>query len=188
MEKLVQKGDKIKVHYTGKFENGTIFDSSEQSMHQCGSGHGHEHGEGDSCCNTHTEEEKKQEDSSCCGGGGHHHHELAPLEVEVGAGYVIKGFDEALLGMKVGERKSVTITPEMGYGQPMEQMIIKVKMSQFPAEPTPQVGMNLELTGQDGSAIPAIITEIEGEDVTIDANHPLAGRTLIFDLNLVEIL
>jgi peptidylprolyl isomerase len=70
----------------------------------------------------------------------------------------------------------------------MEQMIIKVKINQFPAEPIPEVGMDLELSGQDGSIIPATITHIEGEDVTIDANHPLAGKTLVFDLSLVEIL
>ena len=156
MENTVKKGDKIKVHYTGKFEDGTIFDSSE-------------------ACHHHHEE------------GHHHHHSHDPLEVEVGAGYVIKGFDDALVGMKVGEKKTVTISPEEGYGQPMEQMIIKVKKDQFPPEPEPQVGMDLELSGQDGSVIPATITHIEGDDVTIDANHPLAGKTLIFDLTLVEI-
>ncbi len=156
MENTVKKGDKIKVHYTGKFEDGTIFDSSE-------------------ACHHHHEE------------GHHHHHNHDPLEVEVGAGYVIKGFDDALIGMKAGDKKTVTIPPEEGYGQPMEQMIIKVKREQFPAEPIPEVGMDLELSGQDGSVIPATITHIEGDDITIDANHPLAGKTLIFDLTLVEI-
>jgi len=160
MDKLVQKGDKIRVHYTGKFEDGTVFDSSEACMH-----HGHDHE-----------------------GEHHHHHNHDPLEVEVGAGYVIPGFDNALVGMKIGDKKTVTITPDEGYGHPMEQMIIKVKIDQFPAEPIPEVGMDLELSGQDGSVIPATITHIEGEDVTIDANHPLAGKTLIFDLSLVEIL
>ncbi len=156
MENIVKKGDKIKVHYTGKFEDGTIFDSSE-------------------ACHHHHEE------------GHHHHHSHEPLEVEVGAGYVIPGFDNALVGMKIGDKKTVTITPEEGYGQPIEQMVIKVKKEQFPAEPIPAIGMDLELSGQDGSVIPATITHIEGDDVTIDANHPLAGKTLIFDLTLVEI-
>ena len=162
MERTVQKGDKIKVHYTGKFEDGTIFDSSEMDMHH----HHHHHEDGEEC---------------------NHEHELTPLEVEVGAGYVIPGFDNALLGMKVGEKKPVKIAPEDAYGQPYKEMIITVKMNQFPPTPKPEVGMDLQLTGQDGSVIPAVIVAINGDDVTIDANHPLAGKTLIFDLTLVEI-
>jgi len=156
MEKTVKKGDKVRVHYTGKFEDGTVFDSSEECMHE------HEH--------------------------EHHHHSHEPLEVEVGAGYVIKGFDDALIGMKVGDKKTVKILPAEGYGEAREDMIIKVKREQFPPQPEPQVGMDLELTGVNGGVIPATITKVEGDDITIDANHPLAGKTLIFDLKLVEIL
>jgi len=164
------KGNKVKIHYTGKFENGEIFDSSEQNHH-------HHHEEGESC------ENHDPEHGHC----GAHHHDPEPLAFELGAGHVIKGFDDAVEGMEVGETKTVTIPPEEAYGHPREDMIIVFKKDQFPEGLVPEAGMMIELNNDQGGIIPAVITKVEGDDVTIDANHQLAGKTLVFDLRLVEI-
>ena len=171
MSKKAVKGNKVKIHYTGMFTNGEIFDSSEQDLHH------HEHG--DSCSH-------HQETGEHCG-ANHHHHEPEPLEFELGSGMVIKGFDDAIMGMEVGETKKVTIPPEEAYGHKRDDMIIIFKMDQFPEGMNPQEGMMIELNNDQGGIIPAAIIKVEGEDVTIDANHQLAGETLVFALRLVEI-
>lgn len=137
----VKKGDKVKVEYTGKLEDGTVFDSSEGKE---------------------------------------------PLEFEVGSGMIIKGFDDAVTGMEKGEEKEITLKPEEAYGEPNPQLMKKVPKEQLPKEPEPKVGMMLALGTPDGKQIPARIAEIGDKEVTIDINHPLAGKTLIFKIKVVD--
>jgi len=138
----VEKGNKIKVEYTGSFENGEIFDSSD--MHD------------------------------------------KPLEFEVGVGMVVPGFDDAVIGMNIGEGKTVKLKPKDAYGEPNQEAIQKVPKDKFPAEA--QVGMMIGVPLPNGQQIPAKITNIDDKEVTIDMNHPMAGKTLNFKIKIVEIL
>jgi peptidylprolyl isomerase len=108
-----------------------------------------------------------------------------PLEFTVGAGEVIPGFDEAVRGLKVGESRSVEIEPENAYGPRREGLVAEIERerAQFPVEP--QVGMNLLLPLQDGNQLEVVVTHVTESHVTIDGNHPLAGETLFFDIELV---
>ena len=110
------------------------------------------------------------------------------MEFTIGEGSVIPGFERAVTGMAVGEEKTVTIPVADAYGERLDQMVAQVPRGDLPADLTPEVGMQLEVTQHDGHSFPVLITEVTDEAVTIDANHPLAGRALIFDLRLVEIL
>lgn len=136
-------GDKVQVNYTGKFENGTVFDSSAGRD---------------------------------------------PLEFTLGTGKVIPGFEKAVLGMKTGEKKTVTIPAAEAYGPHLDELVIELSRSQLPPEITPEVGMKLESPQDDGTTIVAMITSVTSTTITLDANHPLAGRTLTFDIELLKIL
>jgi len=138
----VKVGDKVKVHYTGKLEDGEQFDSSE----------GRE-----------------------------------PLAFTVGAGQMIKGFDAALPGMSVGDKKQVNIAATEGYGERSEDAMIDFPKENVPADMKLELGMSLTLTNQEGQPFPVVITEIKEESVLLDANHFLAGKALVFDIELVEI-
>jgi peptidylprolyl isomerase len=137
----VNKGDKIKVEYTGSFENGEVFDASEK------------HGE--------------------------------PLGLEAGANMVVPGFDAAVIGMEVGEEKTITLKPEEAYGEPHPKAIQKVPKDKFPAEA--KVGMMIGVPLPNGQQIPAKITEITDDEVIIDMNHPMAGKTLVFKIKIISI-
>ncbi len=136
------KGSVVKVHYTGKLEDGTVFDSSE----------GQE-----------------------------------PMEVELGANGVIPGFENGLLGMKVNEKKTINISIEDGYGPRREEMVMDVTKSDFPENITPEVGLQLTMENDSGQEVPVTISKVEGDKVTLDGNHPLAGKVLVFDLELVDV-
>lgn len=135
-------GDAVKVHYTGKLEDGTVFDSSE---------------------------------------GGD------PLSFTVGVGEVIPGFDEAVIGMSVGETKDVVIEPDDAYGERNEMLVQIVARDQLNLGVDPEEGMGIEMRTPDGTIIPLLISEVTETTVTLDANHPLAGLQLHFALQLVEI-
>ena len=138
---VVEKGNKIKVEYTGSFESGEVFDASEK------------HGQ--------------------------------PLEFEAGAGMVVPGFDAAVIGMNVGEEKEVTLKPEEAYGMPNEQAVQKVPKDKFPAEA--KEGMMIGVPLPNGQQIPAKIVKIGEKEATLDMNHPMAGKTLIFKIKILEI-
>lgn len=110
-----------------------------------------------------------------------------PLEFTVGSGQVIKGFDEGVKGMQPGEKKTVEIDVNDAYGQKQDEMVIEFPKNQFPAEMTPEVGAQLMMNNGAGQSFPVTIVEVKEETVMLDANHPLAGQDLIFDLELVEI-
>jgi peptidylprolyl isomerase len=135
-------GDTVKVHYTGKLDDGTVFDSSADGE---------------------------------------------PLEFTLGSGSIIPGFERAVLGMNLGESKTEIIPTDDAYGPHLEEMVVVVDRQQMPVEIEPQIGQQLQLQQQDGQVLPVVITDVSDASVTLDANHPLAGEELTFDIQLVEI-
>ncbi|NLO04602.1 MAG: peptidylprolyl isomerase [candidate division WS1 bacterium] len=135
-------GDKVKVHYTGKLEDGTVFDSSQDSE---------------------------------------------PLEFTMDGGQIIPGFEEAVRGMEEGDQKTVEIPPEEAYGEHHENAVIEVSREELPEEIDPVIGMQLQVQDESGQAFPAMIAEVTDSSITLDANHPLAGHTLTFEIELVEV-
>ena len=110
-----------------------------------------------------------------------------PLSFEVGSGQLIPGFDQGVIGMAVGDQKTVTIAPENAYGERREDLIIPMPIANVPADITLEIGMALQLTDKSGRPIPAIVTEIGEENVSMDVNHPLAGKVLTFAIEVVGI-
>jgi peptidylprolyl isomerase len=141
MTDAIQSGDTIAVDYTGKIENGEVFDTSE----------GRE-----------------------------------PLTFTVGAGMLIKGFDQAVLGMKKGESKTVTIPPEEGYGPRNDDAFVEIPRAQIPDEIPLTEGLELQLQDPNGRPVPARVVEITEESVKMDVNHFLAGKTLVFDITVAD--
>ena len=111
-----------------------------------------------------------------------------PLQVILGKGQVIPGFEKAILGMKVGDNKTVTIPANEAYGPYHNELIFEVPRTNMPAGVTPQVGQQLQGSQEDGSVMVATITKVSDNTVTLDANIPLAGKDLTFDIGLVKIL
>ncbi|HMH32529.1 MAG TPA: peptidylprolyl isomerase [Puia sp.] len=111
-----------------------------------------------------------------------------PLEFKVGGGMVIRGFDNGVLGMQVGDKRTIEIPVEDAYGPEDPQMIMEFPIDRFPEDMKPEIGMQLNMSNGSGQNFPVVIMEIKGETVILDANHPLAGEDLIFDLELVEII
>ena len=110
-----------------------------------------------------------------------------PLEFKVGSGMVIKGFDEGVMGMTVGQKKTIEIPAEFAYGDRDPEAVIEFPIDQFPPQMKPEVGMQLVMTDNSGNQIPVLVVEVKPDSVLLDANHQLAGQDLIFDLELVEI-
>lgn len=110
-----------------------------------------------------------------------------PLEFEVGSGMVIKGFDDGVMGMSVGDKKTINIHVNDAYGPKNEEMLIEFSKDRFPPDMVPEVGMPLTMSNGSGQNFRVIITEVKDDAVMLDANHPLAGEDLVFDLELVEI-
>lgn len=138
-----KNGDTVRVHYTGKLLDGTIFDSSEGSD---------------------------------------------PLEFILGQQQVIAGFDSAVLGMNIGAKTTVTIPVADAYGPRKPGLVLEVDRSEFPPDIEPRIGLNLRMEQSDGSTVNVAITNVADNMVTLDANHPLAGEDLVFDIELVEII
>ena len=112
----------------------------------------------------------------------------SPLEFEVGGGMVIKGFDDGVTGMSIGEKKTVNIPFNEAYGPRNPEMIIEFPKDRFPQDMEIEVGMPLAMSGGNGEQFQVVVTEIKEESVMLDANHPLAGQDLVFDIELVEIV
>lgn len=115
-------------------------------------------------------------------------HGRDPLEFTIGSGQLIVGFDTAVLGMQPGETKTVTFAPEEGYGPYQEDMVLTIDQTQFPGEDEPAVGQQFQLRQPDGQAFVVTVVDVSNGEVTLDANHPLAGQKLTFEIELVEIL
>lgn len=137
----VKIGSIVKVHYSGRLTNGSLFDSSEGKQ---------------------------------------------PLEFQVGTGKVIAGFDNGVINMIVGEKKTIHIPVEDAYGHKNPQLIISVEKKKLPTDIIPKVGMALSMADSNGRPIPVVIKEIKEDSIILDANHPLSGEALIFDIELVD--
>ncbi|MBK6949517.1 MAG: peptidylprolyl isomerase [Haliscomenobacter sp.] len=110
-----------------------------------------------------------------------------PLEFEVGAGMMIEGFDQAVIGMEVGEKKTVTIAPEEGYGPRFEEMVMEFPKANLPEDLVPEPGMQITLTNPAEEQWVVTVTHIAEEMITLDGNHHLAGQELEFDIEVVEV-
>lgn len=111
-----------------------------------------------------------------------------PLAFTVGAGMMIAGFDAAMPGMKVGDKKTVNIAPKDGYGETDESAIIDFPKENVPAEMELKIGQQLTLSNEQGQPFPVVVKEIKEDIIILDANHFLAGQELVFDIELVEIV
>jgi FKBP-type peptidyl-prolyl cis-trans isomerase 2 len=109
-----------------------------------------------------------------------------PLEFEVGSGQVIKGFDDGVAGMSVGDKKQIEIEVSDAYGERIEQLVQIVPRKEINLDTEPQVGMNLVVQLPDGNEIPVNVTEVTEDSITLDANHPLAGQKLLFEVERVK--
>lgn len=113
--------------------------------------------------------------------------EREPLKFTLGMGQLIPGFERAIMGLSVGQKATTNIPSKEAYGEHNSEMVLEVPKNQLPPEIDAQVGMQLQLNQPDGQAIPVQITQIKEEMITIDANHPLAGKNLNFDIEIIEI-
>jgi peptidylprolyl isomerase len=127
-------------------------------------------------------------DSSVCSDDSSGSSDSSPLEFTIGEQQVIPGFENGVIGLAPGESKTVTIPVDQAYGQHNQDMVAVVPRDQVPPHIVVELGSQLELTQEDGQAFNVVITDVTDSTITLDANHPLAGRELIFDLKLVEIV
>jgi len=110
-----------------------------------------------------------------------------PLEFEVGAGAVIPGFDNGVMGMVVGDKKTVNIPAEQAYGPKVDELVMDFPKERFPEDMQPEIGMQLMMNNGSGQQFPVTIVEVKDDTITLDANHQLAGKDLVFDIELVDI-
>jgi peptidylprolyl isomerase len=139
----VKKEDTISIHYAGKLEDGTVFDSSE---------------------------------------GG------APLEFKVGGGEFLKGLEDGVIGMGIGDEKTIRIPAEEGYGIYMKEKVFEFGRGRSPENFDPEIGQQLQMYRADGMPITVKVTGKTEKAFIMDCNHPLAGKNLVFEIKLVEIL
>ena len=110
-----------------------------------------------------------------------------PIEFTLGQGQLIPGFEKGLLDMKINEKKTVNIPKEEAYGEPRAELVQEVEKSQLPEEIKPEVGMGLVSKTPDGQEMNLVVSEVKEDTIVVDGNHPLAGKDLVFDLEVVEI-
>ncbi len=111
-----------------------------------------------------------------------------PLQFTLGKGQLIAGFEQAVLGMSAGEKKTVVVPAEEAYGPRREESVVAMERKNLPADVNPQVGQRLEITQADDQTALVTVTDISETSVTLDANHPLAGKALTFDIELINII
>jgi peptidylprolyl isomerase len=137
---MIEKGNLVTVHYTGKLTDGNIFDSSQGKE---------------------------------------------PIKFQIGSGQIIPGFENAIMGKNVGDKVTVNIPADQAYGEVREDLLVKVGKEQLPGEV--QVGQSLSAQAENGQEVNVVVTEINEDHVVIDGNHPLAGKELVFDIEVLEI-
>lgn len=111
----------------------------------------------------------------------------SPLQFTLGEGRLIPGLEEAVVGMNAGDAKKVTIPPDKAYGQQRAELIVNMDRKQLPGDVQPVVGQRLEITQANDQNVLVTVTDVAESSITLDANHPLAGKALIFELELMEI-
>ncbi len=114
-------------------------------------------------------------------------HEESPMDFTIGSGEIIPGFENAVEGMSEGEKKSVSVEPQEAYGEYNEKGVVQVQREQLPEDIHPEVGMMLQLNTPEDQVVYVTVTDMDEEKITLDANHPLAGKTLNFDIELIQI-
>lgn len=137
-----KRGDSVKVHYTGKLEDGTVYDSSR---------------------------------------------DRDPLHFTIGEGQVIPGIEQAVVGMNPGESMTTKVPADKAYGPHREELVMEIDRNEFPQHLRPKVGQQLQARLEDDQTIEIKVTDVSESSVTLDANHPLAGKDVTFDIQLVEI-
>lgn len=142
-DRKAKQGDSVKVHYTGKLEDGTVFDSSVNRE---------------------------------------------PLQFTIGKGQVITGFEQAVVGMNPGESKTTKVLSNQAYGPYRKEMVLEVDRKEFPEHLKPEIGQEYQIPREGARPTLVTVTEVSESKVVLDANHPLAGRDLIFDVQLLEII
>jgi len=165
---IAKKGDKVRINYTGTLEDGSVFDTTIKEAGCC---------EDDDCgC----------DDDSCddegCGC------ESGPMDLTIGAEEFFPQVEEALIGMAPGERKTVTIPAVDAFGEYDEEEVFSISRDQLTGDIVPEVGMELELTGDDDEPVEVTVVEVTDDTLTVDANHPLAGEDITYEIELLEIL
>jgi len=143
MGQTAKKGDTVKVNYTGRSEDGSVFESSIGLM---------------------------------------------PLKFTIGSDEVVNGFENAVVGMHPGEKKTVVVEPEEGFGMYDDSLVFEVPNDELPEGVIPDIGMDFEMVDEEGYEISAVVIGISGGSVTVDANAALAGKTVIYDIELLEII
>jgi peptidylprolyl isomerase len=136
------KGDSVKIHYTGRLEDGTVFDTSQNRD---------------------------------------------PLDLKLGEGKVIPGFEEAVEGMDEGETKTTTIPAEEAYGPRRDDLLLAVERDRLPEGLDPEVGQPLQMQTEEGQMVQVVVADLQEDTVVLDANHPLAGQDLTFEIEVVEV-
>ena len=154
----VKEADKVMLNFVGKLADGTIIDSTNANQEE------------DSC-----------NDDDCC-------HDHGPFELTLGEGEFYAPVETALIGMQVGEKKTVVISPDDAFGQYDPENVFSILRTELSDDITPEVGLTLEVTGEDDDLYMVTIVEISDEEISLDANHPLAGEELTYEFELVEIL
>ena len=114
--------------------------------------------------------------------------ERGPLEFKIGEGDVIPGLEQGVIGMRAGDKKSITISPEEAFGHPREDLVVDLNKNEIPEGIKLAVGIYLNIQAKDGQEFKVKVVDIKGDTITLDANHPLAGASLIFDVELIEIV
>jgi len=163
-----KKGDRVKIDYTGTLDDGTVFDSTL---------------EGEECSPDECEADDCADDSCGCGG-----HETGPMELTIGAGDFFPQIEEALIGMAPGEKKIVVIPVEDAFGEYDEERVFTVSRKDLPEDLTPEVGDQIGLSDENDEILGVTVVEVSDDNISFDANHPLAGEELTFEFELVEIL
>lgn len=168
---VAKKGDKVLINFIGTLEDGTVFDTTHEEEH------GHEHDCGSDDCGS------DGCGSDDCGCGC----ETGPMEITIGAEDFFPQVEEALIGMAPGEKKTVIIPAEEAFGEYDEEQVFTIGLDQIPAGITPEVGKELEFTGDDEEPMMVTVVEVTDDGILLDANHPLAGENITYEFELMEI-
>ncbi|MBI2354234.1 MAG: peptidylprolyl isomerase [Deltaproteobacteria bacterium] len=161
-----KKGDKVKINYTGTLPDGTVFDSTLE----------------DECDHDECETDDCGDDECGCGC------ESGPMELTIGGGELFPQIDDALTGMSPGEKRTVVIPAADAFGEYDQEKVFTVPRSDLPEDLKPEVGDELVLGNDDDEELGVAVVEVSADSVTFDANHPLAGEDLTFEVELLEIL